>query len=272
MATAHAPESPVATNPGPTPALSLTPTSPSLSRASNKPTLTVGQSHAHAFLPARGWEDALPVGPCSGRRTAMGNSSDDRPKWTLGYNRFELTGSSSSPGASSSRGRAMPSSTSASRDDRTWATLSATQELPRSRSVRSEPGWTKSSSEKATPLPRTPWKWTHHIIPDPDYPDGPPECISPRPTSRREGPSSSRTDLRLRVDDYFGILSTDDGHLSLAELAVYGSFGSAGTFWGHKITGPALCQCKSNCEGGHNEKCRLYDIRVCHPSNSDAEC
>ncbi|KAG8947120.1 hypothetical protein FRC04_010971 [Tulasnella sp. 424] len=263
-----------------------------------RPVLSLAQAHAHAFNTPKGWEapersrvtkDLSPP-----NQDAISRGGSDKPKWMIPYNRYVSEDlpytlwEAVSPPSSVRGAPRSPVPPSSSR-----SSISTPGRIPRadgsdiSWAARSEPCSSgASSSYRTARRQQTTWKWTQDItvIPDPDYPDGPPPCLSPHPSSvssRRSAQmkSSCRTNPEdaegaaigdendngecVMAENYFDLPVVADQiprRLTVSEVSVFGSVGTVETVWGAKQPECGMCRC----EGPrvryrlHGETCPLH--------------
>ncbi|KAG8977733.1 hypothetical protein FRB90_008730 [Tulasnella sp. 427] len=253
--------------------------------------LSVSQTHAHAFSTPKGWEgpehsrpapDLAPPSPA-----AIYGSNTEKPKWVLPYRRFEdkdlpYTAWKAVPSASSSLiGAAetpLPSSSTGSSGHSSQRTPRAGgSDLGRA-TLKQARNFSPSSSYRTARTHQSTWKWANQlVIPDPDFPDGPPPCLSPRPASVKSPSrrSSGAKQIRLvrsagdadrprRADEndpssdgdgdgdgavgaYFDLpidANHDPDRLAVSEVSVFGDVGTVDTVWGRKQPSLGLCKCK----------------------------
>ncbi|KAG8954348.1 hypothetical protein FRC00_005884 [Tulasnella sp. 408] len=245
----------------------------------HRPTLSVDQAHAHAFNTPKGWE--APERPPAAKDLSPPNpdaihSGANKPKWVLPYQRYdtqdlpytvwEAVGSPTSSVQGASRSPIPPSSTcssidSSGRTPRAGGSDISRAALTKARSIRA------SSSYRTTKTHLTTWKWANEVIPDPDFPDKKPRCLSPRPSSvsssrgivrtknsrqtKSVGDAANRDgDAEVEVEDataegYFGlpvIPNSPPRRLTVSEVSSFGRIGTVENVWGEKLPECGLCQ------------------------------
>lgn len=260
----------------------------------HRPTLSVAQAHAHAFNTPKGWE--APERPPATKDLSPPNpdaiqSGTNKPKWVLPYHRYdnedlpytvwESVGSPTSSVQGASRSPIPPSSTCSSinstgRIPRAGGSDISRAALSKARSI------SGSSSYRTAKTHLTTWKWANEVLPDPDFPDEKPRCLSPRPSSvsssrgivrtkssrqtKSVGDAANRdryNEVDATTEDYFGLpvnANRPPRRLTVSEVSSFGSIGTVENVWGEKLPECGLCKC----EGvrfqyrPHGETCPLH--------------
>ncbi|KAG9050957.1 hypothetical protein FS837_000620 [Tulasnella sp. UAMH 9824] len=275
----------------------------------HRPTLSVGQAHAHAFSTPKGWE--APERPPASQDLVPPNpdaiqSGADKPKWVLPYQRYdtedipytiwEAVGSPTSSVQGASRSPIPPSSTCSAIDSTGWTPRAGGSDLSRAALSKAR-SMSPSSSYRTAKTHLTTWKWANEVIPDPDFPNEKPRCLSPRPSSV----SSSRGIVRTKnsrqtksvgdaanragyhgvedatVEEYFGLpvnANCPPRRLTVSEVSSFGKIGTVENVWGEKLPECGLCKC----EGFrlryrlHGETCPLHiESMKCGPAALETE-